>query len=418
VESWLESANGHPEFPVQNLPFGVFRPRGGPPRCGVAIGDCVLDLAVLEEDGLVDAGGPRPVFAQASLNGFMALGPAAWARVRERLTDLMARCGAPDISSSAMARRRTLHDSADVELLMPVRIRGYTDFNAARQHAYNAGRILRGENDALPKNWLHLPIAYNGRASTVVVSGTPIRRPWGQRLRESGDLPEYAPSALLDFELELGALVGTATSLGSPVSVAEAEELIFGYVLLNDWSARDIQAWESRPLGPFQGKAFGTTISPWIVPSAALSQARVAAPPRDHELLSYLAETRPMHLDVCLKAEIVPAGSDAGAIVTQTNSRHLYYSIPQMIAHHTSGGCSLDVGDLIGTGTISGPEPQSWASLFELTHGGSVPLQIATEDRTFLEDGDSVRLRGHAQVGEYRIGFGSCDGRILPALGS
>ena len=415
MQSWIESANANTEFPLQNLPYGVFRAADGRARCGTAIGDSVVDLAALEEGGLLEAGGGRPVFADNALNGFMALGPASWDRVRARLVELLAEGGAADLRDDPTLRARCLHSAAEVALQMPARIRGYTDFNGARQHAFNAGAMLRGATDALPPNWLHLPVAYNGRASTVVVSGTPIRRPCGQYRPEEAAEPVFGPTQRLDFELELGALIGTPTMMGESVDVAAAERLIFGYVLLNDWSARDIQRWETPPLGPVQGKAFGTTISPWVVTHASLETVRVPAPPRDRALLSYLTEPHPMNLDIALEAAIRPAGTDRPHVVTRTNARHLYYSVPQMISQHTACGCLLETGDLIGTGTVSGPDETAWASLLELSRGGSLPVPIGDTARTWLGDGDEVRLSGGAIIDGTPLGFGPCDGTLLPA---
>jgi fumarylacetoacetase len=275
--------------------------------------------------------------------------------------------------------------------------------------------MLRGRENALPPNWLHMPIAYNGRASTVVVSGTTIRRPCGQFRPAEADRPIFGPTRRLDFELEFGALIGTPSRLGERLDVAAAEESIFGFVLLNDWSARDIQAWEMHPLGPFQGKAFGTTISPWVVPRAALEPVRTDPPRREHPPLRYLEEPGPMHHDIVLEARILPPGADEGTVVTRTNTRHLYYSIPQMIAHHTACGCAMEPGDLVGTGTVSGPEPAAWASLLELSRGGSEEVRVGPGGRTFLEDDDSVLISGGAMLDGVRIGFGPCDGKIVAA---
>ncbi len=417
MESWIKSASTETDFPLSNLPYGVFRPSGGPARCGVAIGDQVLDLAALEEDGLLETGNSGPVFAASELNGFMALGPSAWRRVRDCLTDLLTdgASASTALRDDVARQRRCLYPADSVAMLLPARIRGYTDFNAARQHAYNAGVMLRGQEDALPPNWLHMPIAYNGRASTVVVSGTPILRPWGQFLPAGSDRPIFGPSRRLDFELELGAFIGTPTRLGERVGVAEAEEMIFGYVLLNDWSARDIQRWESQPLGPFQGKAFGTTISPWVVSRAALEPVRTGPPEREYPLLPYLREPGPMHHNIALEAKIDTLEDREGTVVTRTNARHLYYSMPQMMAHHSASGCTMETGDLIGTGTVSGPEPTAWASLFELSRGGSEAIRVGAGTRTFLEDGDGVSISGYGMVGDERLGFGRCDGTIVAA---
>ncbi len=417
VRSWIESANRQgSDFPLDNLPYGSFRAAGQTPRCGVAIGDWALDLASLERAGLIDAGAGRPVFSEPVLNGFMALGPAAWQSVRGRLIDLLAEHGDPALSSNRELCKASLFALTDIQMRRPIHVGGYTDFNAARQHAFNAGSMLRGAENALPANWTHMPIGYNGRASTVVVSGTPIHRPWGQ-FRPAGETePVFAPSRRLDFELEMGAIVGLPTEMGQTLTVDEAEEHIFGYVLLNDWSARDIQAWESHPLGPFQGKAFGTSISPWIVTRAALEPFSTAGPVRERTLLPYLTESRPMLHDIALEAEIRPAAQRKATIITRSNFRNLYYSPAQLLAHHACGGCQMETGDLLGTGTISGVERQSWASLLELSSGGKEAITLDTgETRYFLEDGDTLTLRAWAGRDDLRVGFGECTGTILPA---
>ncbi|MCT9000215.1 fumarylacetoacetase [Chelativorans intermedius] len=417
MRSWIEGANA-PEcdFPLENLPYGAFRRRGERLRCGVAIGDHVLDLAVLEESGLIHAGGRTAVFAAPHINAFMALGPAAWRRVRARLTDLLAEGGDPSLRGERGMLARALVPLKEVELGLPIKVAGYTDFYASRQHAFNVGTMFRGAGNALPPNWLHIPIGYNGRASTVVVSGTDIRRPLGQRKPPEAAGPVFGPSTRLDFELEMGAVVGVPSRMGEPITVAEADAMIFGYVLLNDWSARDIQAWEYQPLGPFQAKAFATTISPWVVTKAALEPFRVSTPPREKPLLPYLCEPGPLLHDIHLEVALRPAGAERATTIARTNSRHLYYSAAQQLAHHAVGGCRMECGDLLGSGTISGPEKGSFGSLLELAWDGREPVRLATgETRSFLEDGDEVTLRGWAEGEGYRIGFGECTGRVLPA---
>ncbi|MBC7156229.1 MAG: fumarylacetoacetase [Rhodobacteraceae bacterium] len=408
IRSWVGGADrAGADFPLDNLPCGVFSTGGGAPRCGVAIGDFVLDLAGCEGAGLVALpGGPQ--FAAPSWNAHMAAGPDAWAALRARLTALLTE-GAE--TRDAVAPH--LVALADVRLHLPFVVAEFTDFYAGRHHATNVGTIFRGPENALPPNWLHMPIGYNGRASSVVVSGTPVRRPHGQ-LRPAGtEAPVFAPSRRFDFELELGAVVGQPS--GRPVSVAEADAMIFGYVLLNDWSARDIQAWEYRPLGPFQAKATATTISPWIVTAAALAPFRVSTPPREVPLLPYLHEPGPMLFDIALEVGLAPAGAPE-AVIARTNYREMYYSAAQQLAHHTSSGCPMRVGDLLGSGTISGPGRGNRGSLLELSWGGKEPLALpGGGTRAFLEDGDTLVLRGHAEAEDYRIGFGECAGQVLPA---
>jgi fumarylacetoacetase len=417
-KSWVESANvpGNP-FPIQNLPYGVFSEPENAARCCVAIGEEVLDLALLEEERLIDTGATQPVFSRGSLNAFMALGTVHWRNVRARLTELLAEGGDPALRSNDRLRQAAFRQRTAVQMLPPFEVRGYTDFYAGQHHAANVGAIFRGKENALPPNWLSVPIGYNGRASTVVVSGTDVRRPLGQSRPAGSDLPIFGPTHQLDFELELGAVVGIPSKMGEPISVAEAYENIFGYVLLNDWSARDIQAWEYQPLGPFQGKAFATSISPWIVTAEALEPFRVWTPERERPLLPYLLEPGPMLYDIALEVAIRPAGADQSTIISRTNARELYYSAAQQLAHHAVCGCRMDTGDLLGSGTISGRTADSRGSLLELSWGATQPLALETgETRFFLEDGDQLTLRGVANGGDYRIGFGECTGRILPAL--
>ena len=410
LRSWLDSAND-PDgpFPLNNLPYGVVSVGGGPLRCGVAIGDCILDATGLEAAGLLQLV-DGPLVSNPSWTAVMAAGPTTWAALRDRLTGLLAQ--------GAVEREQVepyLAPLAGARLHLPFRVAGYTDFYAGRHHAENVGTMFRGPENALPPNWTHLPIGYNGRASSVVVSGTPIRRPWGQIKPQGVDAPIFAPSRRFDLELELGAVVGTPSQMGHPVSVIEAEAMIFGYVLLNDWSARDIQAWEYQPLGPFQAKATATTISPWIVTAEALRPFRAPGQPRDVPLLPYLDEAHPRALDIALEVELRPEGGRS-TVISHTNARELTYSFPQQIAHHTTSGCPMETGVLLGSGTISGPTRDSRGSLLELSWGGKEPIAIAGATRTFIEDGDTLTLCGHAQGDGYRIGFGDCTGQVLPAL--
>ncbi|MEO9904350.1 fumarylacetoacetase [Nisaea sp.] len=414
MKSWLSSANATGcDFPVQNLPFGVFSQDGEDPRCGVAIGDRVLDLAALERDRLIETGGTS-VFEADALKPFMERGPDVWERVRARLTNLLRDSGDTALQKTA---DRYLIPLTDVTLHLPFKVSEYTDFYAGKQHAFNVGTMFRGPENALPPNWLHIPIGYNGRASSVVVSGTDFHRPNGQLKAPDADAPTFGPSRRLDIELEMGAVVGTGNPMGTPVTVAEADRMIFGYVLLNDWSARDIQAWEYQPLGPFQGKAFCTTISPWVVTRAALEPFRTTTPEREKPLLPYLAEPTPMLYDIALEVGLTPADSNEEAVLSRTNYSSMYYSAAQQLAHHTSSGCPMRAGDLLGSGTISGDTPDSYGSLLEMSWGGKTPITLPNgETRSFLEDGDRVTLRGHAAGDGYRIGFGDCTGTVLPAI--
>ncbi|MGR3710043.1 MAG: fumarylacetoacetase [Alterinioella nitratireducens] len=407
--SWVESANAPDcDFPLNNLPYGVFSTEGKGPRCGVAIGDFILDVQALEAEGVLSAGDP-PVFTKPSWNAFMALGPEAWHGFRQALIVLLG-------EKTGMDRRAEpfLVPMADATMHMPFDVAEYTDFYAGKNHAVNVGTMFRGAENALPPNWLHIPIGYNGRASSVVVSGTDVRRPWGQLKGPDMEAPIWAPCKRFDLELEMGAIVGTPSQ--GPVTVAEANAMIFGYVLLNDWSARDIRAWEYQPLGPFQAKATATTISPWIVTAAALEPFRCDTPEREKELLPHLKDAGPMLYDIDLAVTLTPEGK-AASTIARTNYSQMYYSAAQQLAHHTTSGCPMRVGDLLGSGTISGPEASQRGSLLELSWGGKEPVTLETgEERSFLEDGDTLELHGVAKGDGYRIGFGPCEGKLLPAL--
>ena len=411
MTSWVESANSaDTDFPLNNLPYGVFTTNRLEARCGVAIGDQILDMAALEEEGLITLA-EEPVFDVPYWNDVMDLGPAAWASLRARLVELLC-ADAPD--QAAVAPHLVPMDEA--RLHMPMMVSEYTDFYAGKHHATNVGTMFRGAENALPPNWLHIPIGYNGRASTVVVSGTEITRPNGQLKAPDADAPHFGPCQRLDIELEMGAIVGTSTEMGQPVSIDEADEMIFGYVLLNDWSARDIQAWEYQPLGPFQAKAFATSISPWIVTRDALEPFRTSTPEREKDLLPYLRETKPGLYDIDLSVLLQPEGGGAEEIA-RTNYSEMYYSAAQQLTHHASSGCAMNAGDLLGSGTISGPEKSQRGSLLELSWGGKKPITLADgSSRSFVEDGDTLTLTGHAQGDGFRVGFGSCTGKIRPAI--
>lgn len=411
ITSWVESANSADcPYPVNNLPYGVFTTNSLEPRCGVAIGDMILDMFAAEEAGLIELA-EDPVFDVPYWNDVMELGPEAWEVLRARLTELSVD-GAPE--QAAVAPHLVPMVQARME--MPLVVAEFTDFCSGRHHATNVGALLRGTENTLPPNWLHLPIGYNGRASSVVVSGTDIIRPNGQTRAQDAEMPSFGPSQRLDFELEIGAIVGTASELGQPVTVAQADEMIFGYVLLNDWSARDLQAWEYQPLGPFQAKAFATTISPWIVSRAALEPFRTSTPAREKELLPYLHEPKPMLYDIGLSVTIRPQGGEETTIC-ETNYKEMYYSAAQQLAHHASSGCAMTPGDLLGSGTISGPEKHQRGSLLELSWGGTEPLDIGgAQTRSYIEDGDTLTLHGAAQGEGYLIGFSSCSGAIKPAV--
>lgn len=418
LRSWIPVA---PEshFPIQNLPYGVFcRPGDARKRVGVAIGEFVLDLCVLAEHDFLDAPAIRDILPlnQGSLNAFMALGPTAWHALRRVLGDLL-RHDNPSLRDAGPLREKALVPQAAVTMLLPAQIGDYTDFYSSREHAVNVGTMLRGAEQALQPNWLHLPVAYHGRASSVVISGTDLRRPRGQTKADDAPSPSFGPSRSVDFELEMGFFIGPGNPLGQPIPIGQATEHIFGMVLVNDWSARDIQKWEYVPLGPFLAKNFGTSISPWIVTREALEPFRVAGPVQDPPPLPYLRTTGEGAYDIHLEVWLQGARMDKPERVCASNFRHLYWTIAQQLAHHAINGCNLRPGDLLASGTVSGPMPNSRGCLLELTWKGTQPLRFANgETRTFLQDGDCVTLSGWCQGDGYRVGFGEVTGRILPAL--
>ena len=408
MKSWLVSAN-RPDcaFPLNNLPYGVFSTGTLGARCGVAIGDMIFDIKSAEEQGLITvAAGPE--FGAASWNSFMALGQVAWAKLRAELLALFA-----EGAEAQNAVAKLLVPMADASMHLPFKVSEYTDFYAGKHHAINVGTMFRGAENALPPNWLHIPIGYNGRASSVIVSGSELRRPWGQLKGPNDTCPRFAPSKRFDMELELGAIVGMPSD--GPITVEEAHNNIFGYVLLNDWTARDIQAWEYQPLGPFQSKSCATTISPWIVTTAALEPFRCETPARELELLPHLQDVGPMLYDIDLSVTLAPKGGQASTI-TRTNYNVMYYSAAQQLAHHTTSGCPMNAGDLLGSGTISGSGKHQRGSLLELSWGGEAPFTLASgETRSFIEDGDTLTLHGAAKGDGYTVGFGACTGTLRPA---
>lgn len=418
LKSWLTSANDPAcDFPIQNLPYGVFSTTAQPsPRVGVAIGDAILDLAVLERAGAIRAkGAAQPVFAQGRLNAFIALGHDAWRDMRAQLSGLLAADNGALRDDTAL-RAQALVPQAGATLHLPVDIPGYTDFYSSKEHATNVGSMFRDPKNALLPNWSEIPIGYNGRASSVVVSGTPVRRPNGQIKLPDSDRPIFSACRKLDIELETGFIVGQGNALGEPIACNEAESHIFGMVLLNDWSARDIQTWEYVPLGPFNAKTFATTISPWIVTLDALAPFRTQQPAQSPEPLPYLRHEGAHAFDIHLEVAMRAASAKHATTITRTNFKYMYWTMAQQLAHHTVSGCNTRVGDLMGSGTISGPTPDSFGSLLELTWNGKHPLSLdGGEKRAFIEDGDELTLSGWCQGGGYRVGFGACRGTILPA---
>lgn len=383
------------------MPYCIFSPPGESPRVGQRVGDRLLDLSVLAEAGAFDFDGS--VFFEDHLNPFIALGREAWGLARARVQSWVAE-GAEGAGA--------FFALDEVEYHLPLRVGDYTDFYSSIEHARNVGSLFRDPENALPENWRHLPVGYHGRASSIVVSGTPIHRPWGQVKTKDMAAPAFRPSQRLDFELEMAAVIGRENPLGQSVSVDEAEDYVFGLLLFNDWSARDIQKWEYVPLGPFLGKSFASSVSPWVVPLSELAGHRVPGPAQDPAPLPYLRTRDPaINFDVELTVELTPTGGQP-TVIARSNTKHLYWSIAQQIAHHTSNGCNLRVGDLLASGTISAPGESGYGSLLEATRGGRQPLTLPNgQTRAFLEDGDRLTLRARAG----QVDFGAVTAEILPA---
>ena len=423
--SWVPSAHQHKEFPLQNLPFGVFSVGGGEPRGGVAIGDSIVDLKVLHEKKLLTglAATALEAASQTSLQALMAMGAGARIALRGALFDLLSESGT--LAASAKALSSTLlHPSAEVQMHLPAKIGAYTDFFAGITHAENGGK-RRGTNPPLNPNYKYVPVAYHSRASTVRVSGVPVARPHGQRVVDGQNLPTFGPCLKMDFELEFGVWIGQPNQRGEPIGIDQANEHVFGHCMLNDWSARDIQRWESAPLGPFLSKNFGTTISPWIVTPEALAPFRIAQPERpagDPRPLDYLwgeADQREgaldLHLEVLIQTEAMRAQGLPGQRIAVSNTKHLYWTVAQMVTHHTCGGCNLEPGDIFGSGTISGPTPENYGSIAELTFDGTQEITLSSgETRRWVVDGDEISLRayGHRE-GFVSIGFGESRARMV-----
>ena len=381
------------DFTLANLPFGIFSTPGTSPRAGMAVGDHILDLAALAVTGCFDF--DAVVLAQPTLNTFISLGKSVTSRARSQVQGWLREEQESPITTAHLVPQ------AAATLHLPIRVGDYTDFYSSLEHATNVGRLFRDPDHALLPNWRHLPVGYHGRASSIVVSGTPIRRPLGQVVPDSSQTPVFQSSKRIDFELEVAFVIGKDSELGSPVPIAQANDYIFGLVLFNDWSARDIQRWEYVPLGPFLGKSFASSMSPWIVPLEALAPYRLVGPEQQPEPLDYLRTRGPAHYDIALSVEV------NGTTISRSNTKHLYWSMAQQLAHHTSNGCNVRVGDVMASGTISGPDESSYGSLLELTHNGT------TGD--FLQDGDTVTLRAHAGSGDQRVGFGKVTGQIVPS---
>jgi fumarylacetoacetase len=419
LRSWID-IRPESDFPIQNLPFGVFETDERGPHLGVAIGGYVFDLYVASQFGffedLEELGDAQPkVFRRRSLNAFLRLGRPAWRAVRQRVSELL-RHDEPRLRDNELAVRDCLLRQTEVRMLRPVKPANYTDFYSSIEHATNVGTMFRDPANALLPNWRHIPIGYHGRTSSIVVSGTDIRRPNGQRKAPDETTPTFGPSRQLDFELEMAFVVGTGTELGSTVAIDAAEDHIFGLCLFNDWSARDLQSWEYVPLGPFLAKNFGSSIAPWVVTLDALEPFRLAGPTQEPTPLPYLAQNGAHNFDVNLEIALTPAAGPETTI-SRTNFGLMYWSMAQQLTHHASNGCNLEAGDLYASGTISGPTPDSLGSMLELAWRGTRPVPLADgSERKFLLDGDTVTMRGYAEKDGVRIGFGEVSGTILPAL--
>lgn len=401
-------------FPLENLPFGVFKPRDGAARIGVALGELVVDLSVLQEAGHFPDLQDQRLFARDALNEFLALGGSAWRRVRDILQKLLA-ADTGILRDDKKLRERVFHKQSEVAMQLPVEIGDYTDFYSSYHHAHNVGTMLRGPENALMPNWKWLPVAYHGRASSIVISGTEVRRPKGQVKPPDAPAPVFGPTKSFDYELETAFLIGPGNGLGEPIPIDHAKDHIFGLVLMNDWSARDIQAWEYQPLGPFLAKNFCTSISPWVVTLEALEPFRKPLPKQDPEPLPYLRAENDFTFDIQLEAKLQTTKLNEPHRITATNFQNLYWSISQQLAHHTIGGCNLQPGDLLASGTISGATEESRGCMLELTWRGANPLKLPSgEERKWLEDGDTLSIAGWCEGDGYRVGFGEVSGKILP----
>ena len=414
-KSWL-NVEKDSDFPIQNIPFGVFLTRDDIITIGTRIGDFAIDLGALHQLGyfneipLTD-----DMFLQDTLNDFIADGRITWRLIRNRIAEIFDTTNG-ELRDHAENRDRIIFRLDEVEMQLPVDIGDYTDFYASKEHATNVGSLFRDPENALMPNWLHIPIGYHGRSSSIIPSGTPVRRPIGQsKPPEGSNTPGFGPSKLLDFELEMAFITTDANDLGDSVPISEAEEYIFGLVLFNDWSARDIQAWEYQPLGPFLGKSFASTISPWIVTLDALEAFRVENPKQEPTPLPYLLKEGKSSFDINLQVGIQPENADE-TIVANSNFKYMYWTMAQQLAHHTVNGCNVRTGDMMGSGTISGPTPDSYGSMLELTWRGANPLQLKDgSKRKFINDGDTVIMRAYSKNSEVRIGFGECIGTVKPA---
>ena len=415
-KTWL-TIEGNSDFPIQNIPFGVFLTREDIITIGTRIGDFAIDLGALHQLGYFD-GIPLTddIFLQDTLNDFIADGRKTWRLVRNRIADIFDATNTT-LKENSAHKDKIIFTLGEVEMQLPVDIGDYTNFYASKEHATNVGSLFRDPENALLPNWVHIPIGYHGRSSSIVPSGTPIRRPIGQsRPSEGNSTPNFGPSRLLDFELEMAFITTDVNHLGQTISINDAKNYIFGLVLFNDWSARDIQGWEYAPLGPFLGKSFASTISPWIVTLDALKPFKVESPKQEPKPLLYLKQSGKKSYDIHLQAFIQPEGKEE-TLVSHSNFKYMYWTMVQQLTHHTSNGCNVRAGDMMGSGTISGPTKDSYGSMLELTWRGQNPIKLKDgSERKFINDDDTVIMRGYCENNEVRIGFGECTGKVLPAL--
>ncbi|KAB2814288.1 fumarylacetoacetase [Phaeocystidibacter luteus] len=413
--SWINVESGS-DFPIQNIPFGVFIPEDDIITIGTRIGDTAVDLSAMQQLGYFDEINlDEDVFLQDTLNDFIALGREINRDVRDRIAEVFDADNA-ELRDNDEHKAKILFPVNEVQMLMPVFCQDYTDFYSSREHATNVGTMFRDPNNALLPNWLHLPVGYHGRSSTIVISGEPVHRPKGQRMPPNADKPVFGPSVRVDFELEMAFITGEGKPMGQSISTAEAEEYIFGMVLFNDWSARDLQKWEYVPLGPFLAKNFGSSISPWVVTMDALEPYRVAGPVQEPEVLDYLKFEGDKNYDINLEVGIAPEGSTE-TTVCKSNFKHMYWNMVQQLTHHTVNGCKVNAGDMMASGTISGPTPDSYGSMLELSWNATKSMKMADgSERTFIEDNDTVIMRGYCDNGKVRIGFGEVSSKLLPAI--
>ena len=412
LKSWIDVPKDS-DFPIQNLPFGIFKTDDLKPRAGVAIGDYVLDLAELKKLAVFNEFKfDTQVFSQPHLNDFIALGKEITRKVRDKILDLL-KAENPFLRDDKMNRDKVFHKRDEVQMLLPIHVGDYTDFYSSIDHATNVGKMFRDPENALLPNWKHIPVGYHGRASSIIVSGTEFHRPKGQTKAADATAPVFGATKLLDFELEMAFIIGRETQLGESVTTENAHDYIFGMVMFNDWSARDIQTWEYVPLGPFLAKNFASTISPWIVTLDALEPFRVEGYKQDPKVLPYLEYTGNKNIDINLEVSIKPDKAEE-TIVTKSNYKHMYWTMEQQLAHHTCNGCNIKVADMMASGTISGPTENSFGSMLELTWKGTKPLKLKDgTERKFINDNDTVIMRGYSEKDGVRIGFGECAGKVL-----